>query len=100
MSSPIVCVRLPRPLHAALTAFCTAQGQQSSVVMRDALRDLLMHPERWPDIVLQRYHHDLQTTWEHVGEAEAFDIAQILAERRVDMGQILAEPPPQPASER
>jgi hypothetical protein len=90
MPSPILSIRLPKPLRAALVAFCVAQGQQPSMVVRDALRDLLRHPERWPDILVARHssalEEGLQTTWEQATEGlEAVDMAALMAEVCVDI---------------
>jgi hypothetical protein len=89
MSSRIICVRVPKPLHAALIAFCAAHGHPPSVVMRGALRDLLAHPERWPDIYARE--DGLQTPWEPPGEAEAFDGAAWLEQSRGDMAELVAQ---------
>src|SRR5438132_13158448 len=54
MSSRIMCIRIPKPLAAALTAFCATWGEQPSTVVRSGLMDLLEHPERYPAIVAAR----------------------------------------------
>jgi hypothetical protein len=95
MPSQIVCIRLPKQLHTALTAFCARQGQPPSAVMRGALRDLLAHPERWADILLQRdadLHAEMPTTWEAATEGpEACDLAAVLAQSCVDLSTWVQE---------
>jgi len=54
MPSRIMCVRIPQPLLASLIAFCAERGEQPSVVVRDALTDLLEHPERHAELAAAR----------------------------------------------
>jgi metal-responsive CopG/Arc/MetJ family transcriptional regulator len=91
MSSRIVCVRIPQPLATELTTFCATRGEQPSTVIRDALRDLLAHPERYADLVVARASYafedlrsEMAQALEQAGEApEAFDVAEALAALRV-----------------
>jgi hypothetical protein len=90
MPSRVVGVRLPVHIHTVLLNFCVAQGQQPGAVMRLLVRDLLAHPERWPDLlaaqpgyVLQEQEAVLRTWQQAVEEPEPFDIAAHLEALRV-----------------
>jgi hypothetical protein len=91
MPSPIISLRLPAPLYAALLAFCAEHRQIPSMVARAALRDLLTHPERWPDLLEARLvqpldaQGDVFRTWEQAVEgAEGVDMGEIIAAMRVE----------------